>query len=63
MLPHANLLVLGYHNSFNADPTSPIGKLADPAIRALNALIAGEAKAFGDKYVDTYTPFLGLELA
>jgi lysophospholipase L1-like esterase len=63
LAPNANILMLGYHNPFNADPTSPIGKIADPAIKALNTLIAGEASAFGAKYVDTYTPFLGHELA
>lgn len=63
LLPNASLVMLGYHNPFNADPTSAIGKIADPAVKALNALIAGEAAAFGARYVDTYTPFLGHELA
>ena len=47
LLPHAQVVMLGYDNPFNADPTSPIGQLADPAIRALNTLIASEAAAFG----------------
>jgi lysophospholipase L1-like esterase len=63
LVPNASLVMLGYHNPFNADPTSAIGKIADPAIKALNSLIAGEASAFGARYVDTYTPFLGHELA
>lgn len=63
LLPQATLLMLGYHNPFNAAPSSPIGQVADPAIRALNALIAAQAAAVGAKYVDTYTPFLGHELA
>jgi lysophospholipase L1-like esterase len=63
LLPNAHVVMLGYDNPFNADPTSAIGKIADPAIKALNALIAGEASAFGARYVDTYTPFLGHELA
>jgi lysophospholipase L1-like esterase len=62
-LPHAVIDLIGYHNPFNVDPTSPIGKLADPAIKALNSLIAAEAAAFHANYVDTYTPFLGHELA
>jgi lysophospholipase L1-like esterase len=62
-LPQANLLLLGYHNPFAADPTSPMAQLAGPAIQALNGLIAGEAAAFGAHYVDTYTPFVGKELA
>jgi lysophospholipase L1-like esterase len=62
-LPQTNLVLLGYHNPFAADPSSPIGQLAGPAIQALNALIAGEAAAFGARYVDTYTPFVGNELA
>jgi lysophospholipase L1-like esterase len=62
-LPNTNLVLLGYHNPFNANPSSPLGMLADPAIKALNTLIAGEAAAFGTRYVDTYTPFLGHELA
>jgi hypothetical protein len=56
-------LLLGYHNPFAADPSSPLGHIAGPAIKALNALIAGEASAFGAHYVDTYTPFVGHELA
>jgi lysophospholipase L1-like esterase len=63
MLPNAHVLMLGYHNPFNADPTSAIGRIADPAIKALNTLIAAEAKAFGATYVDTYSPFVGHELA
>ncbi|MHC5539169.1 SGNH/GDSL hydrolase family protein [Singulisphaera rosea] len=63
LLPNVNLIILGYHNPFNADPTSAIGRIADPAIKALNALIAGEAATFGAKYVDTYAPFLGHELS
>lgn len=55
--------MLGYHNPFNADPKSPIGMIADPAIKALSAVTSAEAAAFGAKYVDTYTPFLGHELA
>lgn len=62
LLPNATLVMLGYHNPFNADPKSAIGQIADPAIKALNAIIAGEAAAFGAKYVDTYTSFLGHEL-
>jgi len=63
VVPDAKVLMLGYHNPFNADPTSAIGKIADPAIKALNSLIQSEAKAFGATYVDTYTPFVGHELA
>ncbi len=55
--------MLGYYNPFNADPTSPIGQIADPAIKALNSLIASEAAAFGARYVNIYTPFVGNELA
>jgi lysophospholipase L1-like esterase len=61
-LPHANVLVMGYYNPYNADPSSVVDKLADPAIKALNLVLAGEAAAFGDRYVDAYTPFLGHEL-
>jgi lysophospholipase L1-like esterase len=61
-LPHANLLLLGYHNPFAADASSPLGQVAGPAIQALNTLIAGEASAVGGTYVDTYTPFVGHEL-
>jgi len=62
LLPNANLILLGYHNPFNADPTSPIGMIADPAIKGLNSLIAAEAAAFGARYIDTYDPFVGHEL-
>jgi lysophospholipase L1-like esterase len=61
-LPQANLLLMGYHNPFAAAPDTPMGMVAGPAIQALNALISGEATAFGGRYVDTYTPFVGKEL-
>src|SRR5581483_6690523 len=51
------------YNPFNADPSSPIGQIADPAIKALNSLIAGEAAAFGAHFVDIYGSFKGHELA
>src|SRR5262249_20156617 len=52
LVPNANVLVMGYHNPFNAFPNTPLGKIADPAIQALNKLLAGEASAFHDQYVD-----------
>jgi lysophospholipase L1-like esterase len=62
LIPKANVLLMGYYNPFNAFPNSPIGQVADPAIKGLNAVIAGEAAAFGAHYVDTYSPFVGNEL-
>lgn len=62
LLPHANILMMGYYNPFNADPNSPLGKVADPAIKALNGVIAAEAAAFGARYVELYGAFLGHEL-
>jgi lysophospholipase L1-like esterase len=63
LLPHTNILMMGYYNPFNADPTSPMGQIADPAIKALNGVIAQEAVAFGAHYVDLYNPLKGHELA
>jgi lysophospholipase L1-like esterase len=60
--PHADILMMGYYNPYNADPSSSLDKLIDPAVHALNAVIAGEAKAFGVRFIDTYTPMLGHEL-
>ncbi len=61
LVPHAAVTVVGYYNPYPAVPGSPLAPLAGPAIQLLNAVIAGEAAAFGAKYVDTYTPFLGHE--
>lgn len=62
LVPNAHILMMGYYNPYNADPTSPIGQIADPAIRALNALIAKEADAFGAQFVNLYPAFVGHEL-
>ena len=61
LVPNAAVTVVGYYNPYPAVPGSPLTPLAGPAIQLLNAVIAGEAAAFGAKYVDTYTPFLGHE--
>lgn len=61
-LPTANILLMGYHNPFAGVPASPLSAIAGPAIQGLNSVISGEAAAFGARYVDTYTPFLGHEL-
>ena len=60
-LPNAQVTVVGYFNPYPAVPNAPAATLAGPAIQLLNAVIAGEAAAFGDKYVDTYSTFLGHE--
>lgn len=61
LAPNASVSLVGYYNPYPAVPGSPITPLAGPAIQLLNAVIAGQAAAFGAKYVDTYTPFLGRE--
>ena len=61
LVPNAAVTVVGYYNPYPAVPGSPLAPLAGPAIQLLNAVIAGQAAAFGVKYVDTYTPFLGHE--
>ena len=69
LLPNTPVVLLGYYNPyapFASDPASPLyiyGLLGAPAIQGLNQVIAGEASAFGFKYVDTYTPFVGNEFA
>ncbi len=61
LAPSAQVTLVGYYNPYAAVPGSPLYNLAGPAIQLLNAIMAGEASAFGAKYVDTYTPFLGKE--
>jgi lysophospholipase L1-like esterase len=61
LVPHAAVTVVGYYNPYPAVPGSPFTPIAGPAIQLLNAVIAGEAAAFGAKYVDTYQAFLGKE--
>lgn len=61
LVPNAAVTVVGYYNPYPAVPGSPLAPLAGPVIQLLNTVIAGEAAAFGAKYVDTYTPFLGHE--
>jgi lysophospholipase L1-like esterase len=63
LLPGAQLILLGYYNPFAALTGTPIAAVSPQAVQALNALIAGEASAFGATYIDTYTPFLGKEAA
>lgn len=62
LVPHANVILMGYYNPFNGVPTNPLASIADPAIKALNAVIAGEAAAFHATYVDTYDAIAGHEL-
>ena len=59
--PGAQISLVGYYNPYAAVPGAPPSQLAGPAIQLLNAVIAGEAAAFGDHYVDTYSAFLGHE--
>jgi lysophospholipase L1-like esterase len=68
-VPGVSLILLGYYDPFAPfahDPTSPLyptAQVSAPAIQGLNQVIAGEASAFGARYIDLYTPFLGHELA
>lgn len=58
LAPDATVTLVGDYNPFAAVPGSPLAALAAPAVQLLNAVIAGQAAAFGATYVDTYTPFL-----
>ncbi|MDB5349666.1 MAG: hypothetical protein JWN86_913 [Planctomycetota bacterium] len=60
LVPNAAVTVVGDYNPYAALPAgaSPLVGLAGPAIQLLNAVIAGQASAFGAKYVDLYTPFI-----
>jgi lysophospholipase L1-like esterase len=68
-VPGAKLVLLGYYDPFapfSQTPTSPlypIAQVSRAGIQALNQIIAGEAAAFGARYIDLYAPFLGHELA
>jgi len=57
LAPEAAITLVGDYNPYAAVPESPLSKLAGPAIQLMNAVIAGEAAAFGARYVDLYTPF------
>ena len=60
-LPNANVIVMGYYNPYAAVPNNPFAAVAAPAIQGLDSVLKADAQAFGDRYVDTYTPFLGNE--
>ena len=60
-LPNADVVVVGYYNPYAAVPSNPFAAVAAPAIQGLDSVLKADAKAFGDRYVDTYTPFLGNE--
>jgi lysophospholipase L1-like esterase len=62
-LPNANLIVMGYYNPYAAVPSNPFAADAAQAIQGLNAVLKADAQAFGARYVDNYTPFLGNEAA
>jgi lysophospholipase L1-like esterase len=62
-LPNTDLIVMGYYNPYAAVPSNPFAAVAGPAIQALDAVLKADAQAFGARYVDTYTPFLGSEAA
>jgi lysophospholipase L1-like esterase len=62
-LPNADLIVMGYYNPYAAVPSNPFAADAAQAIQGLNAVLKADAQAFGARYVDTYTPFLGNEAA
>jgi lysophospholipase L1-like esterase len=60
-LPGATVILVGYYNPFAALVGTPLAAASPTVVQALNEVIKGEAQAFGDRYVDTYTPFLGHE--
>jgi lysophospholipase L1-like esterase len=62
-LPGADLIVMGYYNPYAAVPSNPFAAAAAQAIQGLNAVLRADSQAFGARYVDTYTPFLGNESA
>ncbi|HWE37226.1 MAG TPA: GDSL-type esterase/lipase family protein [Isosphaeraceae bacterium] len=70
--PDARVVLLGYYDPFapfrNQPAAGPLYAFAQAtalAIPALNQVIAGEAAMYGPNatYIDTYTPFVGNELA
>jgi lysophospholipase L1-like esterase len=61
LLPNAKIYTLGEYNPFPGQPSNPLNGIADYAIKALNATIGAEARAFNAQYVDTYSPFVGNE--
>jgi lysophospholipase L1-like esterase len=60
-LPNTNVVVMGYYNPYAAVPSNPFSAVAGPAIQGLNSVLQADAQAFGDRFVNTYTPFLGNE--
>lgn len=63
LAPGADVRLVGSYNPFPGATGSPFAALAGPAIEGLNAVIAGQAMAFGAKYVDTAKSFQGNESA
>lgn len=61
LAPNAKVYALGEYNPFPANPSNPLNAIATPAIAGLNATIHGVADAYGAKYVDIFTPFVGHE--
>jgi lysophospholipase L1-like esterase len=61
--PNAKVYALGEYNPFPGQPSNPLNAIAGPAIQQLNSTIQSVAQAWGAKYVDTYTPFVGNENA
>ncbi len=57
VLPTARLILPGFYNPYPSD--TPLGAPGDVLVSDLNAVIAGEAAAFGGRYVDFFTPISG----
>ena len=68
-LPTTNLILLGYFDPYapfvndSTSPFYPIALASAQAIPLINSIIAGEAQAFGAKYVDLLPVFQGKELS
>lgn len=62
-VPTAIVIVPGYYNPYGAFPGSPEDKISAYALPRLNQLLKARARQFNSRYTDTYTGFVGRELA
>lgn len=60
-LPAAEMYLIGYHNPYGSSPEHPFYPLSDPAVQAVNQVVAGLAPNFGATYVDFYSVISGRE--
>lgn len=62
-VPSATIVVPGYYNPYAAFPGSPEDRISAYALPRLNQVLTARARQFNAGYAETYTGFVGRELA